>query len=82
MNVERMVLLDEYENISQAEMAKQFLDDAGVWSMINNEYMSTIYPTGVVAQLIVIENDFNRAKALLDDQFSPIIDVEVAEMSI
>lgn len=61
-----MILLAEYDSISQAEMAKSALDGAGIWSMINNEYMSTIYPTGIMpAQVIVIESDFTRAKEII-----------------
>ncbi|MFR9650963.1 MAG: DUF2007 domain-containing protein [Rikenellaceae bacterium] len=66
MNSDRMVLLAEYDSISQAEMAKSALDSAGIWAMINNEYMSAIYPTGIMpAQVIVIENDLARAKAVV-----------------
>ncbi len=58
-----MVVLKEYDSLLEAEMAKSILDDCGVWSMINNEYMSTIYPTGIMpAQLIVMDDDLERAK--------------------
>ncbi len=83
MNVERMVLLGEYDNISQAEMVKGLLDEAGVWSMINNEYMSAIYPTGIMPlQLIVAEHDLNRAKRVIDATSAPVSDDESAEMYI
>lgn len=61
-----MVVLKEYTTITAAEMAKSVLDAVGIWSMINNEYMSTIYPTGVMpAQLIVRGEDKGRAEKLL-----------------
>ncbi len=63
-----MVVLMEYDSLSEAEMAKVILDSNDVWSIINNEYMSTIYPTGIVpAQIIVMEHDYERAKELLCD---------------
>lgn len=68
MKVDKMVLLMEYDSVTSAEMAKSILDSSGIWSMINNEYMSTIYPTGILpAQIIVMEEDAVRAKRLLDD---------------
>ncbi len=61
-----MIVLREYSNPTEAEMAKTLLDNVGMWSMINNEYMSTIYPTGVMpAQLIVREEDRERALELI-----------------
>lgn len=61
-----MVVLMEYESITEAEIDKSMLDEVGIWSMINNEYMSTIYPTGVMpAQIIVMERDFKRAQELI-----------------
>ncbi len=64
MKIDKMVVLTEYDSVLEAEMAKSLLDNIGIWSMINNEYMSTIYPTGVMpAQLIVMEEDLARAKS-------------------
>ena len=44
MQDETMVVLAEYNSITEAEIAKSMLDSAGIWSMIRNEYMSAIYP--------------------------------------
>ncbi|MFI3320073.1 MAG: DUF2007 domain-containing protein [Rikenellaceae bacterium] len=66
MQVDTMTVLREYNNPTEAEMAKNILDNEGMWCMINNEYMSTIYPTGVMpAQLIVREEDLKRAMELI-----------------
>ena len=46
MQDETMVVLAEYNTITEAEIAKSMLDSAGIWSMIRNEYMSAIYPIG------------------------------------
>ena len=46
MQDETMVVLAEYNTVTEAEIAKSMLDSAGIWSMIRNEYMSAIYPIG------------------------------------
>ncbi len=66
MQVDTMVVLKEYDVLSKAEMAKALLDEAGMWSMVNNEYMSTIYPTGIApAQLITRREDAHRALEII-----------------
>ncbi|MFI3302643.1 MAG: DUF2007 domain-containing protein [Rikenellaceae bacterium] len=66
MQVDTMVVLKEYDVLSKAEMAKMLLDNEGMWCMVNNEYMSTIYPTGIApAQLITRQEDAQRALAIL-----------------
>ncbi len=66
MQVDTMVVLKEYDVLSKAEMAKMLLDNEGMWCMVNNEYMSTIYPTGIApAQLITRQEDAERALEIL-----------------
>ncbi len=66
MQVDTMVVLKEYDVLSKAEMAKMLLDNEGMWCMVNNEYMSTIYPTGIApAQLITRQEDAERALDIL-----------------
>lgn len=61
-----MVVLAEYNTITEAEISKSMLDSAGIWSMIRNEYMSAIYPVGIMpAQIVVREEDLEKAKTLL-----------------
>ncbi len=68
MKIDAMVVLTEYDTLTQAEMVKSILDEMGIWSMINNEYMSTIYPTGIMpAQIIIMRDDLVRAKQALDE---------------
>ena len=67
MQDDTLVVLAEYNTITEAEIAKSMLDSAGIWSTIRNEYMSTIYPIGTMpAQLVVKEEDAKRAAELLD----------------
>ena len=66
---EQLVVIREYDSITQAEMAKAILDGDGIYSMIRNEYMSTIYPIGTMpAQLVVRESDLESARALLQNR--------------
>ena len=67
MQDDTLVVLAEYNTITEAEIAKSMLDSAGIWSTIHNEYMSSIYPIGTMpAQLVVKEEDAKRAAELLD----------------
>ena len=64
-----MVVLAEYNTITEAEISKSMLDSAGIWSTIRNEYMSTISPIGTMpAQLVVRESDLESARALLQNR--------------
>lgn len=66
MKDDTLVVIREYNSITEAEIAKSILDSAGLYSMIRNEYMSAIYPTGVMpAQLVVREEDLEQAERLL-----------------
>ncbi len=77
MKLDTMAVLKQYDTLAEAEMAKSILDGARIWSMINNEYMSTIYPTGVMpAQVIVMHNDLDRAKRLIDEVIPELEPVE------
>ncbi len=61
-----MVVLKEYDVLSEAEMAKALLDDVGMWCMVNSEYMSTsksAEPT--LAQLITRKEDAAQALEII-----------------
>ena len=66
MQDDTLVVLAEYNTVTEAEIAKSMLDSAGIWSTIRNEYMSAIYPLGTMpAQVVVREEDYEKAKAML-----------------
>ncbi len=66
MQDETMIVLAEYNTITEAEIAKSMLDSAGIWATIRNEYMSAIYPIGTMpAQVVVREEDYEKARAML-----------------
>lgn len=66
MQDDTLVVLAEYNTITEAEISKSMLDSAGIWSTIRNEYMSSIYPIGTMpAQLVVKEEDLGKAQTML-----------------
>ncbi len=66
MQDDTLVVLAEYNTITEAEISKSMLDSAGIWSTIRNEYMSSIYPIGTMpAQLVVKEEDLGEAQTML-----------------
>ncbi len=67
MNEEKLVVVRVYDSVNEAEWDKSILDNAGVWSMIRNEIMSTLYPTGIMpAELVVRARDKAHAQELLE----------------
>lgn len=66
MQDDSMIVLAEYNTVTEAEIAKSMLDSAGIWSTIRNEYMSAIYPIGTMpAQVVVKKEDYEKAHNLL-----------------
>jgi hypothetical protein len=66
MREKGLTVLREYDSINDAEWDKSLLDGAGIYSMIRNELMSAVYPTGVMpAQLVVRSEDVARAEEVL-----------------
>lgn len=63
---ENLVILQSYDNLMQAEIAKSILDSAGIFCSLRNEYMSMVYPIGAMpSQLMVREEDLEQAQRLL-----------------
>ena len=67
MNKEKLIVLKEYDSVNDAEWDKSLLESAGIWSTIQNELMSVIYPTGVMpAQLMIKSGDKAQAEEVLN----------------
>ena len=67
MNEEKLVVVRVYDSVNEAEWDKSILDNAGIWSMIRNEIMSALYPTGLMpAELVVRAEDKTKAMEILD----------------
>lgn len=63
---ENLVVLQSYDNLMQAEIAKSILDSAGIFCALRNEYMSMVYPISAMpSQLMVREEDLEQAQRLL-----------------
>ena len=66
MEEKGLIVLREYDSINDAEWEKSLLDSAGIYSMIRNELMSALYPTGAMpAQLVVRSEDKTKAEEIL-----------------
>ena len=66
MQDDTLVVLAEYNTVTEAEIDKSMLDSAGIWSTIRNEYMSAIYPIGTMpAQVVVRADELEKARTLL-----------------
>ena len=67
MNEENLIVLRVYNSVNEAEWDRSLLEGEGIWSMIKNEIMSALYPTGVFpAQLVVRPEDKARAIEILE----------------
>lgn len=67
-NNSTLVVLDVYDNPTQAEIAKAMLDSANIFCVLHGEYMSAIYtPIAFPIRLMVRSEDFEEAKTLLSN---------------
>ena len=67
MDESNLIVIKEYDSINEEEWDKSLLDGAGIYAMIRNEYMSALYPVGVMpAQLVVRAEDKKRALEVLE----------------
>ena len=66
MQTEELVVVAEYNNTVEAEMAKSILSCAGIHADIRNALMSNIYPGVIPSQLVVAAEDAEQAKTLLE----------------
>lgn len=66
MKENNLVVISEYNTPMEAELAKTVLGSAGIYTEIENEIMSTLYPTGIIpSKLLVREEDAEQARKLL-----------------
>lgn len=64
-----LVVLREYDNTTQAEIAKSILDCAGIFCALHGEYMSAIYtPIAFPVRMMVRAEDYENAIAVLDER--------------
>lgn len=59
-------IVGQYNTAIEAEMAKSLLESAGIKATIENEIMSSLYPTGVIpTKLLVRTEDYNTAMQVI-----------------
>jgi hypothetical protein len=64
-----LVVIEVYDNPMRAEIAKSILDSAGIFCVLNDEYMSTIYSVGAFPmRLMVRSEDADSAIQLLQTE--------------
>ncbi len=64
-----LVVLQTYDNSTQAEIARSILECAGIFCALHGEYMSTIYTIGAFpVRLMVRTEDFDEAQSLLQSR--------------
>ncbi len=63
---ESLVVLQAFDNPTQAEIAKSILDCAGIFCTLHGEYLSSIYAIGAFpTRLMVRADDVDEARRLL-----------------
>ncbi len=62
---DEIIMYRAYNSVMEVESARALLAASGIWSDINSEYMSLIYPGVIQAQLMVRSEDSERVKELL-----------------
>ncbi len=66
MEENNLVVWREYDSTSDALWDKSLLEGEGIYAMVRNEIMSSVYVAGVMpAQLVVREVDLERVKEIL-----------------
>ena len=64
-----LVIIEVYDNPMRAEIAKSILDSAGIFCVLNDEYMSAIYSVGAFPmRLMVRSEDADSALQLLQTE--------------
>ena len=65
-NTTKLVVIQSYDNVVQAEIAKSILDSAGIFCVLQGEYMSSIYtPIAFPTRLMIREEDLAEAESVL-----------------
>lgn len=65
MKEQTLVVLEEYNTLAEAQIAKSILESAGIEASIRNENMAMNFPMATPAQLVVSDADYEQARSLL-----------------
>jgi len=67
---DKLVTIAKYTDYSEADLARQLLDDFGIKSVVIGEKSGLPYPVPSLAKLQVFEGQAKRAKEILESQES------------
>ena len=65
MQKETFAVVAEYGNLAEAEVAKSYLESAGIWATIRNEFMTSLASGALPLQLVVREGDAPAVREML-----------------
>jgi len=65
---DRLVVIAQFANYIEAEMARQLLADYGIEAVVTGQYASNIYPVSAVEgpELLVLEDQAKQARQILE----------------
>lgn len=65
-NTTKLVVIQSYDNLMQAEIAKSILESAGIFCVLQDEYMAALYtPIAFPTRLMIREEDIEAAEVAL-----------------
>lgn len=65
MSEQRMVVVAEYNTITEAEIGKSMLESAGIRAEIRNEFMSATLPVGIMPAQLMVSNELEEEARIL-----------------
>ena len=64
---EKLVVIQSFNTLAEAEIAKSILASGGIEATLRNEYASALYPTiAFPVQLVVLQKDEASAREVLN----------------
>lgn len=65
-NTTKLVAVQSFDNVMKAEIAKSILESAGIFCVLQGEYMASIYtPIAFPTLLMIREEDIEAAETVL-----------------
>ena len=71
------VYLATMQNSFQAYLLKDILENEGIVSFMRNEAISSVYNPALQIEILVFEDDYERAKEIYDKGFTELSEEEI-----
>lgn len=68
MQHETFTVIAEYGSLTEAQLAKSYLQSAGIWADIRNEFMTSLASGPLPVRLVVREEDAVEARERLGER--------------